>query len=54
MRYWLPGGVINTVTNARSLYYTANMDEMTEKGLCVAMTPYSVIGLERVKDRRLH
>ena len=26
-----------TVTNAGSLYYTANVDETTEKGLCVAM-----------------
>ena len=46
-------GVINTVTNARSLNYTANVDETTEKGPCVAMTPYGVIGLERVKVHRL-
>ena len=39
---------MNTVTNARSSYYTANVDETTEKGPCVAMTPYGVMGLERV------
>ena len=48
MRYWLPVGVMNTVTNARSLYYTANVDETMKKGPCVAMMPYGVIGLERV------
>ena len=40
---------MNTVTNASS-YYTANVDEMTEKEPCVAMTPYGIIGLERVND----
>ena len=39
---------MNTVTNAESSYYTANMNEKTEIGPCVAMTPYGVIGLERV------
>ena len=38
---------MNTVTNAGSSYYTANVDETTEKGPCVTMTPYGVIGLER-------
>ena len=41
---------MNTVTNARSSYYTANVDETTEKGPCVVMTPYDVIELERVKE----
>ena len=36
MQYKLPVGVINTVTNAESLYYTANVNEKTEKGPCVA------------------
>ena len=40
---------MNTVTNAISLYYTANVNETTEKGPCVAMMSYGVIGLERVK-----
>ena len=44
---------MNTVTNARSLYHTANVDKTTEKGSCVAMTPYGVIGLERVKLLRM-
>ena len=39
---------MNTVTNASSSYYTANVDKTTENGPCVAMTPYGVIGLERV------
>ena len=39
---------MNTVTNAESLYYTANVNGKTEKGPCVAMTPYGVIGPERV------
>ena len=39
---------MNTVTNASSSYYTANVDETTENGPCVAMTPYGIIGLERV------
>ena len=40
---------MNTVTNAESSYYTANVNEKTEKGPCVAMTPYGIIGPERVK-----
>ena len=50
MQRWaiLPVGVMNAVTNTGSLYYTANVNETTEKGPCVAMTPYGVIGLERV------
>ena len=33
---------MNTVTNAESSYYTANVNEKTEKGPCVAMTPASL------------
>ena len=40
---------MNTVTNAERSYYTANVNGKTEKGPCVAMTPYGVIGPERVK-----
>ena len=32
-----------------SSYYTANMNEKTEKAPCLAMMPYGVIGEERVK-----
>ena len=35
---------MNTVTNAESSYYTANVNGKPEKGPCVAMTPYGVIG----------
>ena len=42
-------GVMNTVTSADSSYYAANTNEKTEKGPCLAMTPYGVIGAERVK-----
>ena len=42
-------GVMNAVTSADSSYYAANMNEKTEKGPCLAMTPYGVIGAERVK-----
>ena len=41
---------MNTVTSADSSYYAANMNEKTEKGPCLAMTPYGVIGAERVKS----
>ena len=41
-------GIMNTVTSADSSYYAANTDEKTEKGPCLAMTPYGVIGAERV------
>ena len=37
---------MNTVY--RAVYYAAYMNETTEKGPCLAMTPYGVIGLERV------
>ena len=40
---------MNTVTSADSSYYAANTNEKTEKGPCLAMTPYGVIGAERVK-----
>ena len=43
-------GVMNTVTSADSSYYAANTNEKTEKGPCLAMTPYGVIGVERVKQ----
>ena len=36
MQYKLPVGVMNTVTNTESSYYTANVNEKTEKGPCVA------------------
>ena len=39
---------MNTVTNTGSSYHTANVNKKTEKGPCVAITPYGVIGLERV------
>ena len=39
---------MNTVYSADSSYYAAYMNETTEKGPCLAMTPYGVIGLERV------
>ena len=39
---------MNTVTSADSSYYAANTNEKTEKGPCLAMTPYGVIGAERV------
>ena len=39
---------MNTVYSTDSSYYAAFMNETTEKGPCLAMTPYSVIGLERV------
>ena len=39
---------MNTVTSTDSSYYAANTNTKTEKGPCLAMTPYSVIGLERV------
>ena len=42
---------MNTVTNAERSYYTANVNGKTEKGPCAAMTPYGVIGPERVKLR---
>ena len=38
---------MSTVTNAESSYYTANVNGKTEKGPCVAMTPYGIIGPER-------
>ena len=41
---------MNTVTNAERSYYTANVNGKTEKGPCVAMTLYGVIGPERVKS----
>ena len=47
-------GVMNVVTSADSSYYAANMNEKTEKGPCLAMTPYGVIGAERVKARSGH
>ena len=37
--------VMNTVTNAESLYCTINIKKKTEKGPCVAMTLYGTIGL---------
>ena len=39
---------MNTVTSTDSSYYAANTNEKTEKGPCLAMTPYGVIGAERV------
>ena len=39
---------MNTVTSVDSSYYAANTNEKTEKGPCLAMTPYGVIGVERV------
>ena len=42
-------GVMNTVTSADSSYYAANTNEKTEKGPCLALMPYGVIGAERVK-----
>ena len=42
-------GVMNTVTSTDSSYYAANTNEKTEKGPCLAMTPYGIIGAERVK-----
>ena len=42
-------GVMNTVTSTDSSYYAANTNEKTEKGPCLAMTLYGVIGAERVK-----
>ena len=41
---------MNTVTNAERSYYTANVNGKTEKGPCAAMTPYGVIGPERVNQ----
>ena len=41
---------MNTVTNTGSSYYTANVNKKTEKGPCVAMMPYGVMGLERVNS----
>ena len=46
-------GVMNTVTSADSLYYAANTNEKTEKGPCLAMMLYGVIGAERVKSTHL-
>ena len=46
-------GVMNTVTSADSSYYAANTNEKTEKGPCLAMTLYGVIGAERVKTTHL-
>ena len=40
---------MNTVIGADSSYYAANMNEKTEKGPCLAMTPYGVIGTESFK-----
>ena len=42
---------MNTVTSADSSYYAANTNEKTEKGPCLAMTPYGVIGAERVNTQ---
>ena len=43
-------GIMNAVTSTDSSYYTANTNEKTEKGPCLAMTLYGVIGAERIKD----
>ena len=41
---------MNTVTSADSSYYAADTNEKTEKGPCLPMMPYGVIGAERVKQ----
>ena len=45
---------MNTVTSADSSYYAANTNEKTEKGPCLAMTPYGVIGAERAISVYIH
>ena len=39
---------MNTVTNAGSFYFIANMNVKTVEGPCVVMTPCSVIGIEKI------